>query len=178
MKSLAIVAAAAAFQSPSSAVSPAPPVSPFCRDYLTVLDQAYRGFRPFRGASDEAQANGADRSYRALFSMPGASCRIDENDYTYRYVCSWPHRDAEDWDGAIAEAQRLGTALGACSHLRFDEAVGLSRPGERWLGLLAHQPGSRTKVEVSASRYSSDTKGGERRAYVRMSITYRRETGS
>jgi hypothetical protein len=159
-----------------ASVQPAP-ATPFCRDYQLVLDQAYRGFRAFRGPLEADNDMGFDTTYRATLSLPGGTCRVNETEYTFQYSCTWPH-DAADWTGAIAEALALGNALGDCSHLHFSPNGDTPNPENTvWKGMVAHQPGSRVKTEVAAQRYRMTGRGGGAyEAFIVMRVSYRRET--
>jgi len=160
-----------------AAVQPAT-TTPFCRDYQAVLDQAYRGFRSFRGVIEDDDDLGFDKTYRATLSLPGGTCRVNETEYTYRYICTWSHADPDDWTGAVAEARALGTALAGCSRLQFVDAGETSNKKDVvWRGMVAHQYGNRVKTEVTAQRYANTVpRRPPHKIIIVMTVSYRRET--
>lgn len=162
-----------------AAGQPATPVTPFCRDYQSVLDQAYRGFRAFRGVIEDDEELGWDNTYKATLSMPGGTCRVNQNEYNYQYICRWSHAEGEDWDGAVAQARTLLAAVAGCSGRRTaDTGVTASDGGGLvWRGLVSYRYAERFKVEVSAQRYFSNVRRiMANKIIIVMRVSFRRET--
>lgn len=152
--------------------------TPFCRDYQAVLAQAYRGFRAFRGVIESDENRPDDQTYRSTYALPGGTCKISEDEFEFSYNCSWELFDPDDWQGAINQTRALATALAQCSNRPMVE-IGESESGssKRWRGLVSFPYPSRTKVEVTAANFAPNSRALPRRmSFVRLAVTYRRET--
>jgi hypothetical protein len=148
--------------------------SPFCRDYRAVLAQAYRGFRQYHGTIEDWEDLGFSKTYHATFSLPGGRCTITDTEYDYTYACSWK-QNADDWQGAMAEARTLAQSLAACSEVRLIE-FGESNEENgnlRWRARLNLNSAERTSVEVNASNFASHMRRSPPRlSAIHMRIKY------
>ena len=152
------------------------PQTPFCRDYETVLSQAYRGWRDYRGVIEADENESDDKTYRATLMLPGATCKIHETELNYQYNCSWPQADSADWQGTVGQARTLARALAACSQLPMVDA-GETHIGNsiRWRGFLGFSYASGVKVEVTASNFATSSRHlPSRMSSIYLTIAYQR----
>jgi len=162
------------------AATAVPATTSFCRDYQAVVDQAFRGFRKYRGVIETDNDLGFDKTFEATLSMPGARCQVNETETDYSYVCTWKHGSADDWSGAVAEARNLGKALANCSRLAFvDAGEGPTSRGQQWSGFVGFKYDTRIRVEVGAQRWETRSRLlPPQQLIITMRVRYRRETRS
>jgi hypothetical protein len=102
----------------SSPALPEAPQSGFCAQLREVYDTRTRGFRPLRGPFDEDI-----EAFHATVALPGAErCRIEEDDYSFEYRCSWAYA-ASDAIAAINAAKTLYQASSQCLHPGFNPVL-------------------------------------------------------
>ena len=127
---------------------------PFCREFMSVANQARNGFRNLRGPDD------GDGYFIPVFRFTGShTCRIHEARYTFEYRCSWKY-DANEWPTAVSSGRTLANGIAACYGIRAVEfPVERDSDSLNWHSLIV-LPADPMSIEVKAWNIAADSTGG------------------
>lgn len=82
----------------------------FCKSFRSVHSTAFRGFRPWRGASEESDTE----SFATTIKFPATkSCDIADNEFEYSFTCYWDYEYEQDRE-SVEDAFQLAQAIRRC----------------------------------------------------------------
>lgn len=103
---------------PMPAIAQGSSFDDFCATFRSVHATAFRGFKPWRGASEESDPE----SFSTTVKFPGASmCDISDNEYNHQFTCYWSYGFDEE-ERSTDDAINLAQAIRKClNHLEIKD---------------------------------------------------------